>query len=161
MRNVIIIAFVLFIIDAFVMNQGAIALITFVIVLPVLGIKAFINRKNRSLLKKRLATGGILFVMVVLVFTAIALNNKIARYRAKKIIQACENYKNKFHRYPGKLPEIVPEFMETIPLAKYTLTSNRFGYIAAKDNHLLYYIAIPPFGRATYRFENQQWGLID
>jgi len=124
-------------------------------------IKALVRWKNKPILKKRLAACGIYFLMSLLIFTSISLNNKIARSRAAMLIAACEKYKDKNNKYPENLSDLVPHFIKKIPVAKYTLTSNRFFYITSKDSHLLFYMAMPPFGRPTYSFEKQKWTDID
>ena len=86
---------------------------------------------------------------------------KIARSRAEILIATCERYKEKNNKYPGKLSDLVPDFIKKIPVAKYTLTSNKFFYITSQDSHLLFYVTMPPFGRPTYSFEKQKWAYID
>jgi hypothetical protein len=54
MQRTVIIAIILFGLDAFWLNQGMIALITVMIALPIMIIKALVRWKNRPLLKKRL-----------------------------------------------------------------------------------------------------------
>jgi hypothetical protein len=161
MRRTVIIAIILFGLDAFWLNQGIIALITVMIVLPAMTIKAFISWKNKPLLKKRLTACGIYFLMSLFIFASISLNNKIARSRAEILIAACENYRDKNNEYPENLSDLVPDFINEIPDAKYTLNSNRFFYISSKGSHSLFYMKLPPYGRPTYCFEKQKWAHID
>lgn len=161
MRRTLTIAIILFLIDAFVFNQGIIALITLIIALPIMIIKALIRWKDKPLLKKRLTVCGIYFLMSFLIFLSNAINNKIARGRAERLIAACETYKGKNNVYPKKLSDLVPDFINEVPFAKYTFYSNRFFYISAKNSHLLFYMAMPPFGRPTYSFEKREWKYID
>lgn len=161
MRRTFIIAVILFGLDAFWLNQGVIALITIIIALPIMIIKALINWKNKPLLKKRLAAGGIYLLMSLLIFASISLNNKIARSRADMLIETCEKYKKKNNEYPENLSDLVPDFINEIPVAKYTLNSNRFFYTASKGSHSLFYMAMPPYGRPTYSFEKQKWAYVD
>ena len=161
MRRTVIIAIILFGLDAFFLNQGIIALITVMIVLPAMTIKALISWKNKPLLKKRLTACGIYFLMSLFIFASISLNNKIARSRAEMLIEICEKYKDKNNAYPENLSDLVPDFISKIPVAKYTLQSNQFFYISSTDSHSLFYVAMPPFGRPTYSFEKQKWIYID
>lgn len=161
MRRTVIIAIILFGLDAFWLNQGMVALITVMIALPIMIIKALIRWKNKSLLKKRLTACGIYLLMSLLIFTSISLNNKIARNRAEMLIATCEKYKDKNSEYPESLSDLVPDFIKEIPVAKYTLTSNRFFYISSKNSHILFYTSMPPSGRPTYSFEKQKWVYID
>lgn len=51
--------------------------------------------------------------------------------------------------------------VKEIPVAKYTLASNRFFYISSKNSHILFYTSMPPSGRPTYSFEKQKWAYTD
>ena len=155
------IASALFLVDAFFLNQGLIALITVVIVLPVMIIRAVFKRKDKVTFKKRFVIIGIYFVMAALIFVSNNINNHLAKEHAKIVIGACEDYKIKYGVYPGKLPGLVPEFLDEIPPAKYTFFFNRFRYISLKDRHTLLFIAMPPFGRPYYVFEEKRWGYLD
>jgi hypothetical protein len=64
MRRTVIIAIIVFGLDAFWLNQGIIAVLTVMIALPVMIIKALISWKNKPLLKKRLTACGIYFFYV-------------------------------------------------------------------------------------------------
>lgn len=161
MRRTVIIAIFLFILDAFVLNQGIIALVALFIALPIMIIRAFMRRKDKPLFKKRLAVCGIYLLMSMLILASNTINNKMARSRAEVLIEACEKYKDINNEYPEKLSDLVPDFINEIPVAKYTQMSNRFFYIASEDSHLLLYVAVAPFGRPTYNFEKQKWTYMD
>lgn len=117
-----------------------------------------IFKKERDSLKKKIFIAGIYAVMAVLVLVSNNLNNSIAMKRAGMIITACENYKNKHGNYPSKLEDLVPEFLNKIPTAKYALLSSNFRYSAGR---YLMYVSLPPFGRPTYSFESKKWGYLD
>ena len=161
MRRTVIIAIILFGLDAFWLNQGMIAFITVMIALPIMIIKALIRWKNKPLFKKQFTACGIYLLMSLLIFTSNYLNNKIARSRAEMLIATCEKYKDKNSEYPENLSDLVPDFINKIPVAKYTLASNRFFYISSKNSHLLFYTSLPPSGRPTYSFEKQAWAYMD
>jgi len=63
MKRTLINAAIILFLDAFLFNQGIFALITLVITLPVILIQALINRKDKPLLKKKLAVFGIYLIM--------------------------------------------------------------------------------------------------
>jgi len=52
----------------------------------------------------------------------------------------------------------VPDFVPSVPLAKYTLVFNTFMYMAGPGHHSLVWIALPPFGRVL-RVRGQPMGL--
>jgi len=157
----IIIAFSLFIVDAFILNQGGIALFILIIVLPFMAVRTIKKRKDSIELKKRLIAMGIYAVMIVLVFASNHLNNVIAKIRAEAIIEACEKYMVKNSVYPSELSLLVPNFLKEIPNAKYIFISNQFKYIASNDRHSLMFISMPPFGRYYYIMEEKKWKYID
>ena len=161
MRRTVINAIILFVLDAIVLNQGVIALITLFIALPIMIIKALLRWKDKPLLKKRFIACGVYLIMAIFILASITINNKIAWGRAEILIEACNNYKNKNNIYPKKLSDLVPEFINKIPVAKYTIISSKFSYLASEESHMLFYMAMPPFGRPTYSFERQEWTYLD
>ena len=100
-------------------------------------------------------------LMIISVFGANYLNNKIARSRATQIITAVEKFKAVNNKYPIKLSELAPDYIKAIPRAKYTLYSNEFSYYNLEDDPFIYYVEVPPFGRTTYHFNQKKWGYID
>lgn len=161
MRRTVIIAIILFVLDAFVFNQGVLAFITIFIAVPIILIKALVSRKDKPLLRKRLTACVIYFFVSVLILTSIAINNKIARSRAEMVIAACKKYKDRNKEYPETLTDLVPEFINKVPVAKYVFGSNEFYYIVSNGSHLLSYTAMPPFGKPIYNFESKRWAYID
>jgi hypothetical protein len=56
----------------------------------------------------------------------------------------------------------VPEFLPAVPRAKYTLAYGEFTYWASSEkDHTLMYVALPPFGRRLYHFEQGVWTQLD
>lgn len=161
LRKTIITAFLLFVADAFVLNQFTIAIFTIILGFPVLLVKLFKARKDRERMKLLASKAGIYTLMIGLIIGANSLNNMIAEKRAKDIIAACEQFKTKSGRYPEKLSELVPEYLPTIPAAKYSLMGSSFRYFARQESHALMYEAVPPYGRKYYVFENKTWGSVD
>ena len=67
---------------------------------------------------------------------------------------ACLAYRAKYHQYPAELKDLVPEFLPSVPVAKWG--DEHFGYSRALDpdrQPMLYYAAVPPFGRRFYHME--------
>ena len=81
--------------------------------------------------------------------------------RANALVSAVKAYHSKYQRYPGSLNELVPEFAQRIPRAKYTLLFSFFWYGTDEGNAILFYVAVPPFGRRTYSFARDQWIYLD
>ena len=157
-----IIAVSLFVIDAFILNQGVLSAgILFVsLVLSIIMSTMMIFKKERDVLKKRVLIAGIYAFMALMALGSNNLNNRIAMKHAGLIIAACENYKDKQGAYPARLSDLVPEYLEKVPLAKYTLAGD-FKYLAREYNHDLMFVQFPPFGRPIYHFEARKWGYLD
>ena len=93
-----------------------------------------------------------------------ALQNRMADAKAVKLGDACLAYRAKYHHYPTDLRDLVPEFISSVPPAKYTLLGGDGFYYARMDSDrepMLYYEALPPFGRRFYHLESRSWGYIE
>lgn len=161
LQRTILTAFLLFVVDAFVFNQFTIAGATLFIGAPVLLVKLFRERKDKDRVRLLLAKAGIYALMIILVFAAAALNNMVAEERAKDVIAACELFKDRNGHYPAQLSELVPDFLDKVPGAKYSLAGSGFLYIVRQDSHSLMYVMVPPFGRKYYVFEKKEWVWAD
>jgi len=142
-----------------------------------------ITRKLGTVPRNRFIITGIYFLLGVLIIVTFVYNNKISRQRAEDLIAACESYKQVHGKYPDKLKELVPEFVNEIPLARYSLGFNKFRYYSYKPRkpdaalskllckpdkgippegrHVLEYTDITPFGRPFYMFEEKRWSYLD
>jgi len=161
MKKTIIIAAAVFILDAYLLNQGFIAVIFLTLVAPITLIRAFFVWKNRGIRKRRLSDAGIYFVMAVTVLAYIQVGNSRAGKKAELLIAACEEYRTVHITYPERLTDLVPDFIAKIPKAKYAYAAGQFHYVSREDSHLLWYVSFPPFGKRTYSFEAKEWGFLD
>jgi hypothetical protein len=154
----------LFILDAFILNQGFVALCLILVTVFVFLPRAlWARRTNRRLYEQRLAKAGIYLLAAVTVFGSNALQNRMADRRAIKIGNACLAFQAKYRRYPRRLDELVPAFRPSVPVAKYTLGGSGFFYFnpPAGREPTLFYEAMPPFGRRFYHMETGGWGYLD
>lgn len=124
-----ILSVLLVMVDAFWLNQGAIAM------LVGLGL--------------------------LLVFGLNALNNRLAQSRADLSITAMNSFHSENQGYPQSLEELVPRYIKEVPLAKYTLMFNQFGYARSETDTHLEYMDLPPFGRPIYSFQKREWFYLD
>ena len=160
LRRASVWAVALVVVDAFFLNQGAIAAIVGLWMLFVsLPHAAFSRSPDQR--RRRLARAAIFLGAVLLVFGLNWANNQIAKRRFETLITAIKAFKQERQRYPAKLDELVPEFLDHVPLAKYTLAFPSFWYIALPDDHSLFYVEFPPFGRPTYTFETDKRWYLD
>ena len=152
----------LVVLDAFLLNQGVIAAVvaswTLVVTVP-----RAVLAKNSGQKRLRLARAGIMLGAVLLVFAFNAVNNHLARSRAVTLIAALKAFHQQNQRFPTELDELVPDFIDHVPVAKYVLLPPFacFYYMANPGRHSLMYTAMPPFGRPSYRFEEGEWSYMD
>jgi hypothetical protein len=85
----------------------------------------------------------------------------MADRRAIELGKACLAYHARYQHYPQHLEELVPEFLPSVPVAKYTLGGFFHYYRPTSGEPMLYYEALPPFGRRFYHMETGGWGYLD
>lgn len=161
-------AVIIYVFDALFAGQGVVTFLVMIIFIFIgLGqtlMKAF---RGQPVLKTPLRNMAIYAICFVAVLSTIRINNEIARSRAEKVIFAVKQYKAKYQQYPETLQTMVPEFLPSVPLAKYTLEFNGFKYwrhdykYLNQNNATLLYVKFPPFGRPMFDFERDEWGYID
>jgi hypothetical protein len=145
--------------DAFFLNQGAYSGLFGLWVVLVSLPRSFTERFS-LVRSQRLRNLGIYLVAVLMVFSLNWANNRIAQAQAEDLVAEIKTFHSKYGHYPASLNELVPEFIEHVPLAKYTLAFNRFIYRGGEDAMLMY-VALPPFGRPYYNFADDRWGYLD
>lgn len=150
----------LVVLDAFLLNQGIISLFVALGVVFVGLPRAFL-RKFAGAKRQRFARLSVYLAAVVLVFALNVMNSRIAKSRAEEIIVAVQAYRAKHQRYPARLQDLMPDHLEHIPRAKYTLWFNDFRYRAVADDPWLEYTELPPFGRPFYSFRRGAWFYMD
>lgn len=151
-----VIAAALLFLCAFLFESVLTAFVVFVI----LAVVSLLQKKSeRSVRMKKVA---IYFAMFLLTMGITLANDHFAMKSARRIIAAAESYALKTGAYPGQLSDLVPEFLPGgVPVAKYTLNSNDFRYIAREKQHILTYVKKPPYGKVYYVFEEKRWGTTD
>lgn len=154
----------IFVLDAFILNQGFVAVILILLVLFVFfPIAVLLRRRDKRKYEQRLVKIVIYVLTGVAVLGSNILQNRLADCRAIAIGNACLAYRLKYHQYPATLQELVPEFLPSVPFAKYTLTGDHFVYYSPPGGRepMLFYEAFPPFGRRFYHMEKGTWGYLD
>ncbi len=161
LRKSIITAVCLFFFDSFILGQIAIAVFTVIAMVFWFIPRTLFALKRKDVLAHRLLKAVIYLVMIGAILTANFVNNRIARTRAQRIIDAVNRFSIQYQRYPQQLNELVPEFLAKIPLAKYTILYNNFIYTNFEGRAHLMYFSFPPYGRPYFNFNSQTWGFID
>lgn len=157
-KRVLLCAAAIFVVDAIVVNQGAIAIC--VALWMLFGALPLTSRaKYAGVRGERLRNIGVYVTGCVLVLVYNSVNNDIANERAETVVKAIKAYHAKYQRYPETLTEIAPEFIAEIPRAKYTVLSGDFRYQPLGGKPMLYYQVMPPFGTRMYSFDSGEWRM--
>jgi len=159
--KVLLLAAILIVLDAFVINQGIIALLigfwlVFIDLPWILFSKRYANRRYQVL-----RNNFIYFLAVISVFAFNVVNNKIARNRAENLISTVFLFQKDNGSFPDTLTSLIPKYTDSIPIAKFTFFNNRFYYWKSNNSATLMYVSFPPFGRPYYDFGKQKWGYLD
>ena len=124
-------------------------------------VKNVIQRPGRRIALMRIAIPVVILALVLLNDT---IQRGIAEGNAEKIIAACEKFHAENSRYPKTLDELVPQYLSSVPRAKYCMDPfGQFMYWNFEEDNdaaLVWYV-VPPFGRSVYNFKEQRWGYVD
>ena len=165
LRSSITIAAVLYVLDAFVLSLPFFALVLFVVVLfYFLPATLWAFHSDRPLARWRGAKAGVCLLAAISILVTLGLQNSMADRRAVKLGDACLAYRAKYHHYPKDLNALVPEFILSVPVARYGLFVNDGFFYYPNENDrepMLWYEALPPFGRRFYHLESRSWGYLD
>lgn len=164
-KRTIIIAAVLFGLSVLVFGGGMLVALYLLAVVLFLFVPAFIWSAftNRQKARMRLHRIGLYLFTFLALCVQEFLQEDIAQRHAVEIGNACLAYRSKYHHYPQNLDELVPEFLSSVPNAKLGIF-NQFFYAPplTKDGEpTLWYVQIPPFGRACYHVKDGSWGHLD
>jgi hypothetical protein len=96
-----------------------------------------------------------------LVLSNNAAQSRRAEANAANIIRACEEFHAANDKYPKTLGELVPQYMSSVPRAKYCLLFGDFLYWNFDSQPMLAWYAIPPYGCKIYNFEERRWSYLD
>lgn len=161
LKSSAITASAIFVVDAFVLNQGALAGITILYVIFYLIPKAVYCFFKGLDWRFELRQSGLFLLASLMVFAANHYNNQLAYYRANELIVKIQLYKKDTGQYPKKLDAMIPKYISAVPVPKFTLAFNDFLYRENNNQPFLLYATMPPFGRRMYFFERQAWSDVD
>jgi hypothetical protein len=116
----------------------------------------------RALARSRAVRAAMYLCLGVTTVAVMRIHATTAENHAAQVIEACRAYQARHGKLPDRLQELVPEFLPAVPPAKYTLSWGEFTYLTSGDqSHTLMYVALPPFGRRLYHFEEARWSQLD
>jgi hypothetical protein len=156
---------VLFLADLGFAGQGLLSLLVACVGLGLLAsgaLWAVVRGGAAPLVRSRVLRAGMYLLLGVATVAAMQFHSATARNHAAQVIDACRAYQARHGMLPDRLEELVPEFLPAVPRAKYTLQWGEFTYwTSEKKSHTLMYVALPPFGRRVYHFEEARWSQLD
>jgi hypothetical protein len=116
----------------------------------------------RTWARSRALRASLYLVLGIATVAATRFHAATAQNHAAQIIEACRAYQTRHGMLPDRLQQLVPEFLPAVPRAKYTLSFGEFTYwTSGQKSHTLMYVALPPFGRRLYHFEEARWTGLD
>lgn len=167
----LVLASVLFLWDAIFSGQGALSMFVLILGTPILAIRALLARKKQRLFRRRLASIGIYALTSIVVVVLVRSDQKGAMRRAGEVVAACEAHKKATGGYPRALSDLVPRYLPAIPPARKLgmsggqnfqyIQTGQTGSTSTTNSHVLIYVAIPPFGKKCYVFEEGKWTFYD
>jgi hypothetical protein len=163
-RRTAVVLAMLYVLDSWCAGQGVWSLAVSFAGVVALGIGALVAllRGRRPWATSRAVRALIYVVLAVTTVATVRFHGWMAEARANQVVEACKAYHARHGGYPARLADLVPEFLASVPRAKYTMMWGEFSYwTSSLDAHTLMYVAAPPFGRRLYNFEAGRWGQLD
>lgn len=102
----------------------------------------------RLLISKRqairlFAKGGIYILATALIFGVFHFNKWVGQKNSKVVIEALHAYKADHNTYPKELDELIPKYLDAVPLSAYRLAINSYNYRSRKETHNLIWANFP------------------
>lgn len=110
---------------------------------------------------------GLIRIAIPVVTLGIAWTNnsvqlRIANANAMQVVAACEEYHADHGKFPKSLNELVPQYMRSVPRAKYCVGPwCGFMYYFNQGNAMLVWYVVPPHYRRIYDFNTREWSTLD
>jgi hypothetical protein len=121
-------------------------------------LKNAIERPGWSLTLLRI---GIPVLTLALVRANNAVQLGVAEANAQRVVAACEAYHAANGRFPEKLDELVPQYINSVPVARYCLGPSCFFYYSSFGTPKLWWQVVPPHFRKIYNFDSRSWSYLD
>ena len=124
-------------------------------------VKARVQRRN---VEVRVAVARVLVpaATLAIVLANAGLQREIANSNAERITKACESFHAAHGVYPNRLADLVPQYLGSIPRAKYRLIESEFEYYLDQSAYpMLWWRPLPYVSTAGYNFGTGQWFFLD
>jgi hypothetical protein len=153
----------LFLFDLGFSGQGLYSLLVAAIGFAILSLGGAwsLIRGRQPLARSRAARAALYLLLAAATIGALRFHAYTARVNTERVIAACRAYERANGRLPERLQDLVPAFLPAVPRAKYVLMFGEFNYFSSPESHTLQYVALAPFGRRLYHFEQDRWSSLD
>ena len=121
-------------------------------------IVAFASAWRLPMFRQRTQIAAVFLCVVFATFGWLSLNIHIAKQNAVPVINACERFQSRYAHYPSDLDQLTPNFLPSVPTARYTLMARKFVY--GSDPPELCFPAMF-HGVFCYDFQSESWATND
>jgi hypothetical protein len=136
-------AFLVFV-DVVLIFPGGLGLFASLLMAAISWFSALIKLfRSKCQAKMLFAKGGVYILATALIFGAFHFNKWVGQKNSHIIIDALHAYQSVHNTYPKQLDELIPKYLDAIPLSAYRLTLNSYKYISRKDTHHLLWTHFP------------------
>ena len=161
-KRIGIIACSLMIFDALIFGIPSLGLIALFLIVCASGISAFIFIwRDKKYAKLYAIKATIYFLALMGIFGIFKLNSHLGEKNAQRIIKAVNSYYADTGRYPEKLKQLIPIYLESVPSCAYRMIDNQYRYFSDPGDPNLMWAVLPPFGRRIYYFKTAEWRTMD
>jgi hypothetical protein len=161
-RRIIAAALFFIILDGFIVGLPVFGLFICLSILVACGIASIIFIFSKREFSKLYAIKFFIYLCAcVSIIGVYRMNVLVGKRNADKIINSVGMYRSDEGAYPRELSDLVPEYLSSIPVCAYRLSSRQYRYSYADNYPYLMWAETPPFGRRMYHFEDQGWTYID
>lgn len=152
-----LIAGVIVLVGSVVLGQATVVALTQLAVAAALGLFALVRRLGGDKDGAGAAVvKTLIFIGLFLIGTAFdAVNKRTAMSRAEKIITACRAHKDKTGVFPESLQALVPDYLDAVPRAKYTVLWGKFHYGEGR----LAWMLVPMTVMPSYDLNAGRWSF--
>lgn len=148
--------------DGIVIGQGALSFLCGVVLSLGFAIGALVTKDGTT--RRNRIRDAVVYIFIFPATLAIVRGNAhLAQSRGDALVAACDAFRARNGRYPDRLDDLVPTFVDRVPRASFRVLQGEFKYwrVADEDDAMLVYWIVPPFMHRSYSFKNRRWVTLD
>ena len=113
-------------------------------------------KKQKPRAKELILKAGVFVLFAGLILGIGRLNNSYAMRGAVRLANVCEEYKSKTGAYPDSFKKLIPEYIEDIPVAKFTTIWMQYRLV---DNKIMFVLE-PGILAKSYDLATKKWRIV-